>query len=108
MPLPAFKAYDLRGRVPDELNPALACDIGIALAGQLPAGAIVLGRDVRLSSPDLQAALSDGLRSQGRDVIRYYPLAAIAPGVAITLVVLSFSIVGDGLRDALDPRLKNS
>lgn len=29
------------------------------------------------------------------------------PGVAITLVVLSFSLVGDGLRDALDPRLKN-
>lgn len=45
--------------------------------------------------------------SQGREVIRYYPLAAIAPGMAITLVVLSFSIVGDGLRDALDPRLKN-
>lgn len=69
MPLPAFKAYDLRGRVPDELNPALARQIGIALATQLPPGAIVLGRDVRLSSPELQAALSDGLRSQGREVI---------------------------------------
>ncbi|TDK30002.1 phosphomannomutase [Luteimonas terrae] len=69
MPLPAFKAYDLRGRVPDELNPALARDIGIALAAQLPPGAIVLGRDVRLSSPDLQAALSEGLRSQGREII---------------------------------------
>lgn len=69
MPLPAFKAYDLRGRVPDELNPALARDIGIALSAQLPAGKIVLGRDVRLSSPDLQTALSDGLRSQGREVI---------------------------------------
>ncbi|NYZ62275.1 phosphomannomutase [Luteimonas deserti] len=69
MPLPAFKAYDLRGRVPDELNPALARDIGIALSAQLPEGAIVLGRDVRLSSPELQAALADGLRSQGRDVI---------------------------------------
>ena len=69
MPLPAFKAYDLRGRVPDELNPALARDIGIALAAQLPPGAIVLGRDVRLSSPDLQAALSEGLRRQGREII---------------------------------------
>ncbi len=69
MPLPAFKAYDLRGRVPDELNPALARQIGVALSAQLPAGAIVLGRDVRLSSPALQAALSEGLRSQGRDVI---------------------------------------
>ena len=69
MPLPAFKAYDLRGRVPDELNPDLARDIGIALAGQLPEGPIVLGRDVRLTSPELQAALSEGLRSQGRPVI---------------------------------------
>ena len=46
--------------------------------------------------------------SQGREVIRSFPLAAIAPGLAITLVVLSFSLVGDGLRDALDPKLKNS
>ena len=69
MPLPAFKAYDLRGRVPDELDPALARDIGVALSAQLPEGAIVLGRDVRLSSPELQAALSEGLRSQGREVI---------------------------------------
>ena len=45
--------------------------------------------------------------SQGREVIRHFPPAAIVPGVAITLVVLSFSIVGDGLRDALDPKLKN-
>ncbi|KLI97255.1 phosphomannomutase/phosphoglucomutase [Luteimonas sp. FCS-9] len=69
MPLPAFKAYDLRGRVPDELNPALARDIGVALAGQLDPGAVVLGRDVRLTSPELQAALSEGLRSQGREVV---------------------------------------
>ena len=33
---------------------------------------------------------------------------AIIPGIAITMVVLSFSLVGDGLRDALDPKLKNS
>ena len=62
-----------------------------------------LGLGVTPPHPEWGAMLS-----QGRDVIRYYPLAAIAPGVAITLVVLSFSIVGDGLRDALDPRLKNS
>ena len=43
----------------------------------------------------------------GREMIRHFPLAAIIPGTAITLVVLSFSIVGDGLRDALDPKLKN-
>lgn len=62
-----------------------------------------LGLGVTPPHPEWGAMLS-----QGREVIRYYPLAAIAPGVAITLVVLSFSIVGDGLRDATDPRLKNS
>ena len=62
-----------------------------------------LGLGVTPPHPEWGAMLS-----QGREVIRQYPLAAIIPGVAITLVVLSFSIVGDGLRDALDPRLKNS
>lgn len=45
--------------------------------------------------------------SIGRNVLRSYPLAVFIPGIAITLVVMSFSLVGDGLRDALDPRLKN-
>ena len=69
MTLPAFKAYDIRGRVPDELDESLARRIGLALAGQLDPGPVVLGHDVRLSSPGLQAALSDGLRSMGRDII---------------------------------------
>lgn len=46
--------------------------------------------------------------SKAREVLRSTPLAALAPGTAITLVVLSFSLLGDGLRDALDPRLRNS
>ncbi|KRG56669.1 phosphomannomutase [Stenotrophomonas koreensis] len=66
---PAFKAYDIRGRVPDQLNTDLATRIGIALASQLDAGPVVLGRDVRLSSPQLQQALADGLHAAGREVI---------------------------------------
>ena len=69
MTLPAFKAYDIRGRVPSELNEDIAGRIGVALAAQLGPGAVVLGRDVRLSSPALQQALSAGLRSAGREVI---------------------------------------
>ncbi len=69
MPLPAFKAYDIRGRVPDELDDDLARRIGVALAARLGDGPVVLGHDVRLSSPGLQAALSAGLRSQGREVL---------------------------------------
>lgn len=67
--LPCFKAYDIRGRVPDELDEALARRIGLAMAGQLGPGPVVLGRDVRLSSPALQAALADGFQHAGRAVI---------------------------------------
>jgi phosphomannomutase/phosphoglucomutase len=69
MPLPAFKAYDIRGRVPDELDEDLARRIGVALAGMLDAGPVVLGHDVRLTSAGLQNALSAGLRARGREVI---------------------------------------
>ncbi len=69
MPLPAFKAYDIRGRVPEELNEDLARRIGVALATQLAPGPVVLGHDVRLTSPTLQDALAAGLRGVGREVI---------------------------------------
>jgi phosphomannomutase/phosphoglucomutase len=65
----AFKAYDIRGRVPDELDVTLAARIGAAFSEVLGPGAVVTGRDVRLSSSELQAALMRGLRSAGRDVI---------------------------------------
>ncbi|MEW9624543.1 phosphomannomutase [Rhodanobacter geophilus] len=68
-PLPCFKAYDIRGRVPDELDEALARRIGLAMSAQLGPGPVVLGRDVRLSSPALQAALADGFGHAGREVI---------------------------------------
>ena len=69
MPLPAFKAYDIRGRVPEELNDDMARKIGKALAARLDAGPVVLGHDVRLTSPGLQQALAAGLRGAGREVI---------------------------------------
>ncbi len=65
----AFKAYDIRGRVPDELDESLAARIGMAMAELLQAGPVVLGRDVRLSSQALQSALSSGFRCAGRAVI---------------------------------------
>jgi phosphomannomutase/phosphoglucomutase len=69
MTLPAFKAYDIRGRVPDELNEDLARRIGVALAAQLDPGTVVVGHDVRLTSPALQDALAAGLRGAGREVL---------------------------------------
>jgi peptide/nickel transport system permease protein len=62
-----------------------------------------LGLGVQPPHPEWGSMLS-----KAREVIRTVPIAALAPGFAITLVVLSFSLLGDGLRDALDPRLKNS
>jgi len=69
MNLNSFKAYDIRGRVPDELNEDLARRIGNATSQLLDLGPIVLGRDVRLSSPALQDALTAGITASGRDVI---------------------------------------
>ena len=64
-----FKAYDVRGVVPDELNPTIARRIGAAFAVWADAPEIALGRDARLSSPDLAAALREGITSRDVDVV---------------------------------------
>jgi len=45
--------------------------------------------------------------SEGKSKMRYFPHLVIFPGLAIMTAVLSLNLIGDGLRDALDPRLKN-
>lgn len=67
--LTCFKAYDIRGRVPDELNPDIANRIGRAFVEVVQARRVVVGHDIRLSSPELAGALSDGLRVAGADVV---------------------------------------
>ncbi|MGZ4150073.1 MAG: phosphomannomutase/phosphoglucomutase [Actinomycetota bacterium] len=64
-----FKAYDVRGVVPDDLDADLARRIGAAFAEWAGLPAIALGRDCRLSSPDLAAAIREGATSRGVDVI---------------------------------------
>ncbi|AXA84708.1 phosphomannomutase [Lysobacter oculi] len=64
-----FKAYDIRGKVPGELNEALAERIGYALSLQLGGGLVVVGHDVRLTSPVLADAVSHGLAAGGRGII---------------------------------------
>lgn len=61
-----------------------------------------LGLGVQPPNPEWGAMLSNG-----RNVLRTFPIAVFIPGIAITLVVMSFSLIGDSLRDALDPKLKN-
>jgi phosphomannomutase len=69
-PLNCFKAYDIRGRVPDELNEEVAGRIGRAYAEFVQPGTVVVGEDMRLSSPLLADALSRGLAAGGSDVLR--------------------------------------
>jgi len=64
----AFKAYDIRGRVPEELDSGLAYAIGKAYAEYINPKNVVIGHDVRLSSPELSAALAAGLVDAGIDV----------------------------------------
>lgn len=66
--IPSFKAYDIRGKVPSEVNTELVYKIGRALVKYLNAKSIVIGRDVRKSSPDLSEALTRGLNDAGCDV----------------------------------------
>lgn len=67
--LACLKAYDIRGRVPDELNHELARQIGRGFAAVYGLTRVAIGRDIRLSSEDLAAALADGLREMGADVL---------------------------------------
>lgn len=67
--LPGFKAYDIRGIVPSELNPDIAYKVGRAFVNITNAKKVVIGRDVRKSSPELSEALSNGLTDAGCDVI---------------------------------------
>jgi len=66
--LACFKAYDVRGRVPEELDEELAYKIGRAYAAFLNPGRVALGRDVRTSSLPLAAALAAGLTESGVEV----------------------------------------
>jgi len=66
-----FKAYDVRGTYPDEVNEEAARAIGAAFVVYLKARRIAVGRDMRLSSPAVTAAFIDGATAQGADVVDY-------------------------------------
>lgn len=63
-----FKSYDVRGKVPDELNEEVAYRVGMAYAQFLMPQKVVVGRDVRISSEGLCRALSEGIMDSGVDV----------------------------------------
>lgn len=89
-----FKAYDIRGIYPVDLNEGIAYSIGRAFVSYLKVGKVIVGRDMRLSSPQMSEALACGLMEQGADVInigmvstdQYYHACATLglPGIVVT------------------------
>ncbi|TCD47541.1 phosphomannomutase [Chlorobium sp. N1] len=69
MELSAFKAYDIRGRVPEELDEGFAYRLGRAYVEKFAPASVLVGHDARLESPALAAALARGVREGGADVV---------------------------------------
>ena len=70
-----FKAYDVRGVYPNEVNEEAALAIGGAFVAYLQAKRIAVGRDMRVSSPALASAFIEGAVAQGADVVDYGMIA---------------------------------
>jgi phosphomannomutase len=67
--LSGFKAYDIRGEVPRQINPDLAYQIGRAYASEFQPKKMIVGHDIRLESPSLSKALCDGLIASGVEFV---------------------------------------
>ncbi len=94
----------LRHIVPNVLSPVIViASLGIGGIILLESALSFLGLGAQPPTPSWGSMLADG-----RSFILIYPQIAIAPGVMISLTVLAFNLVGDGLRDALDPRQKDA
>lgn len=94
----------LRHILPNAFPPLLVLltlTIGSAILSE--AGLSFLGIGISPGTASWGSMVSDGYK-----YLFTNPLLSFAPGIAITLVVLSFNMVGDGLRDALDPRLRGT
>jgi phosphomannomutase len=90
--LAVFKAYDIRGTVPDQLNADLAYAVGRATARFIGADRLVVGRDARPHSPELCSALIRGITDEGVSVddvglvatpMVYYAVVALGAGGGI-------------------------
>jgi ABC-type dipeptide/oligopeptide/nickel transport system permease subunit len=88
--------------LPNCLAPAVvAVTLGMASAILLEAALSFIGLGAQPPTPSWGSMISDG-----RDFLRTAPWISVFPGLAIGLVVLGFNLFGDGLRDAMDPRLR--
>lgn len=89
--------------IPNCMSPIIVqATMGVAQTITLAAGLSFIGLGIQPPIPEWGAMLSGA-----RQFIRMYPHLVIFPGLAIAVTVLALNLLGDGLRDALDPKLKN-
>jgi peptide/nickel transport system permease protein len=90
----------VRHVLPNAIGPAIIqASVLMGFALQIEAALSFLGLGAQPPTPSLGVMLADG-----RDVLTQAPWVEIFPGIAIALTVLAFNLVGDGLRERLDPR----
>ena len=93
----------LRHILPNALGPIIVqATLNLAITILSIAGLSYIGLGVESPTPEWGTMLSDG-----REQMRNYPHLVIFPGLAIMIAAMSLNLIGDGLRDALDPKLKN-
>lgn len=93
----------LKHIIPNTLAPIIVqATMGVAGAILSAAGLAFIGLGIEIPTPEWGAMLSGG-----RDYIRDYPHMTMFPGLAIMTTIFGLNLLGDGLRDALDPKLKN-
>ena len=89
--------------LPNSLAPVIiTTSMGVGRMIMESAGLSYLGLGIQEPAAEWGAMLA-----LAKSTMRYYPYQVIVPGVAIALVILSFNLIGDGLRDALDPKLRS-
>ncbi|NMB28284.1 MAG: ABC transporter permease [Tissierellia bacterium] len=89
--------------LPNCLAPIIVqATLGVALAILTAAGLSFIGLGIQPPTPEWGAMLSGG-----RGYIRDYSYMTLFPGLAIVITIFALNVLGDGLRDALDPKLKN-
>lgn len=132
LPAQIFRAYDIRGKAGSELSIEVVRLLGLAIGSEVAAKGeqtVIVGRDARLSSPELIKALIDGLQASGRDVIDvgtvptpvlYFATKTLGPtsGVMLTgshnpaednglkIVIAGHTLAGDEIK-ALKTRVEN-
>ena len=98
----SIRDQEFRHIIPNSLAPVIVqATLGVASAILSTAGLSFIGLGIQPPAPEWGSMLSGG-----RQYLRYAWWVTTFPGVAIMITILSLNLLGDGLRDALDPRLK--